>query len=59
MTTTDVRLNSYRKQTTPKPMGSAALALLHRLWPLTSVGIALLANAIWIGFLGYWLIKLL
>jgi hypothetical protein len=59
MTNTDVRLNSYREQTRPKPMGSAVLTLLHRLWPLTSVGIALLANAIWIGFLGYWLFKLL
>jgi hypothetical protein len=34
-------------------------AMLKRLWPLTIVGFALLANTLWIAFLAYALIRLL
>lgn len=29
----------------------------HRVWPLIGVGVALLANAAWIAFLGYLALK--
>ena len=38
-----------------KPWAEAVFTLRHRLLPLMTLGIALIANAIWIGFLGYWL----
>jgi hypothetical protein len=55
MTTT----NSYEGATAPKRSSNTAFTLLHRAWPLTAVGIALVANAIWIGLLGYAFVKLL
>jgi len=58
MPTAEMSSNSCGEQSAPKPLSSAALTLLRRVWPLTCVGIALIANAIWIGFLGYWLAKL-
>ena len=30
-------------------------SLIDRAWPLTGLGLALAANAVWIGLLGYWL----
>jgi hypothetical protein len=58
MPTAEMSSNSCGEHSAPKPLSSAALTLLRRVWPLTCVGIALIANAIWIGFLGYWLAKL-
>jgi hypothetical protein len=52
-------VNSYGEATAPKPSSNAVFTLLRQAWPLTAVGIALMANAIWIGFLGYALVKLL
>jgi hypothetical protein len=36
-----------------------ALARTREAWPKVVVGLALAINAIWIGFLGYWLAKLI
>lgn len=36
-----------------------ALARMREAWPKVVVGLALAINAIWIGFLGYWLAKLI
>jgi hypothetical protein len=58
MPTAEMSSNFCGEQSAPKPLSSAALTLLRRVWPLTCVGIALVANAIWVGFLGYWLAKL-
>jgi hypothetical protein len=58
MTIADVR-PSYREQSAPNPGTSVLLTLRHRVWPTTCLGIALIVNAIWIGFLGCALIKLL
>ena len=52
MTTTDRRAAPYRESSWPQQ------SLLHRLWPPTAIAIALIANAIWIGLLGYSVIKL-
>ena len=38
---------------------SAALSLWQRAWPLTGLALALLVNVLWIGALGYALVKLL
>jgi uncharacterized membrane protein YccF (DUF307 family) len=57
MTSADISPWSYREQTALKPLSSAAFTLRHRVWPWMCVGIALIANAIWIVFLGYWLAK--
>ena len=58
MTIADIR-PSYREQSAPKPGTSVLLTLRHRVWPATCLGMALVANAIWIGLLAYVLIKLL
>ena len=52
-------VNSYGEATAPKPSSNAVFTLLHRAWPLMAGGVALVANAIWIGLLGYALVKLL
>jgi hypothetical protein len=52
MTTADVNPQSPAKPRVGR------FGLQHRVLPLMSLGIALIANAIWIGFLGYWLVKL-
>jgi hypothetical protein len=50
--------NSFGERIAPQLSGRAARTLLNRAWPLAGVGIALIANAIWIGALGYGLSKL-
>jgi hypothetical protein len=50
-------VNSYGEATALKRSSNTVFTLLHRAWPLTAVGIALMANAIWIGLLGYALVK--
>ena len=52
MTTTDTRASSYREKSWPP-------SLLHRVWPPMAIAVALTANAIWIGLLGYAVSKLL
>ena len=39
--------------------GNAVTTPLQRLWPGAGLAVALLANIVWIGLLGYALIKLL
>lgn len=51
--------NSDGKGLRPRLSGGATRTLLNRAWPLVGVGIALIANAIWIGILGYGLAELL
>lgn len=58
MTIADIR-PSYREKSAPKPGTGLLLTLRHRVWPATCLSMALIANAIWIGLLGYVLIKLL
>jgi hypothetical protein len=48
----------YRDRTTPHPSNGGALRVLHRVWPPASLALALIANVIWIGLLGYGLAKL-
>jgi hypothetical protein len=50
--------NPYRERITPVLSGSVPRTLLNRVWPLAGVGIALIANAMWIGILGYGFSKL-
>jgi hypothetical protein len=45
-------------RTLPNPISLFHLSLFHRIWPLAAVGVALIANTAWIGFLGYELYKL-
>ena len=52
MTPTDTRALSYREKSWPP-------SLLHRVWPPIAIAVALTANAIWIGLLGYAVSKLL
>ena len=42
-----------------KNNSSGALALWQRLWPLACLAVALLVNVLWIGALGYALVRLL
>jgi hypothetical protein len=42
--TTDMSSNSYVEQSAPRPLGNAAPTLPRRVWRLTCVGIALIAN---------------
>ena len=52
MITTDTRALSYREKSWPP-------SLLRRAWPSMAIAVALIANAIWIGLLGYAVSKLL
>jgi len=40
----------------PEPV---AFARMGKAWPKVVVGLALAINAIWMGSLGYWLVKLI
>ena len=51
--TTDVNLQSLANSRV-----GALFGLRHRVLPFMSLGIAIIANAIWVGFLGYWLVRL-
>jgi hypothetical protein len=51
--------NPYRERITPVLSGSVPRTLLNRVWPLAGVGIALIANAMWIGIFEYGFSKLL
>ena len=41
-----------------RPPPSRSRSLLDRAWPLAGLGLALVTNAVWIGFLGYWVGRL-
>jgi hypothetical protein len=32
---------------------------MHDTWPVAGIGLALIVNAAWIGFLGYWIWSLI
>jgi hypothetical protein len=38
---------------------SAQLALMHRVWPVAALALAAFVNVLWIGVLGYLLVRLL
>ena len=44
---------------TDKDDAPALLALWERLWPLAGLALALIVNVLWIGGLGYALVRLL
>ena len=40
------------------PPASNSRSLIERAWPLAGLGLALVTNAVWIGFLEYWVGRL-
>lgn len=45
-----------RTESAPEPVGFVGI---REAWPTVAVGLALAVNAVWIGLLGYWLVKMI
>ena len=54
----DVRGNLMSAAEQVTPPASNSRSLIERAWPLAGLGLALVTNAVWIGFLGYWVGRL-
>ncbi len=58
MSITKLSAASFERTRAPRTTMSAVHTRLREAWPMVGVGLVLLANAAWIGLLGYGLSKL-
>ena len=42
-----------------RPLAPSGASVIERAWPIMGLVFALVANAAWIGFLGYWIGRLM